>query len=76
MNNRQRYILNTNEYDFLIRIQRYMRCVPFFKGCVIDAITEKVYHCPATNPDIEVCKKCIQSWLNEDERGRNVYEGK
>lgn len=69
MNNRQRYILNANEYDFLIRIQHYMeRCMPIFKGCIIDAITGKIYYCPTTNPDMEDCKECIQNWLNEDER--------
>lgn len=75
MRNSLRYIINANEYDFLIRIQHYMeRQMPLYKGCVIDALTGKVYNCSALSPDMEDCKKCIQKWLNEDETESNYAE--
>lgn len=70
MRNSLRYIINANEYDFLIRIQHYM----LFRGCIIDALTGKVYNCYTVSPDMEDCKKCIQKWLNEDETESNYSE--
>lgn len=69
MNNRQRYILNANEYDFLIRIQHYLKqYITDFEPCVINVITGKTYYCSG----VETCEECLQHWLNEDER-KGVY---
>ncbi len=59
MKNRERYILNVNEYDMLVKIQAVMA------GCVIEALTGKDYPCP---DDLCTCKECIQKWLNEEDK--------
>lgn len=64
MNNRQRYILNANPYDFLIKIQEGLLTLPAGgMPCVIDMITGKSMYCKYRSN----CSACLQDWLNEDE---------
>ena len=66
MTNRQRYLLNANEYDLLVMIQEY--CSNSDADCVIDAImskngkVDKMKQC-----DEAGCEECIQKWLNEED---------
>lgn len=61
MKNRERYILQANEYDLLIRMQKGLsRCDSF---CILDLITDKYHHCPKNAN----CNDCIQNWLNAEE---------
>lgn len=62
MKNRERYILNVNEYDMLAKIQAVMA------GCVIEALSGEDYPCPDDHVCmLSTCKECIQKWLNEEE---------
>jgi hypothetical protein len=64
MTNREKYILQRNEYDMLTGIQLAMA---HGEKCVVDAIMRKQWDC--TNyikQDTEVCSRCIQNWLNEE----------
>ena len=64
MTNRERYILNRNEYDMLIGLHAALGSG--LCQCVIEAITAKDYYCPDDKVcTIEACKECIQKWLNE-----------
>lgn len=61
MTNRERYILQVNEYDLLIKLQEGLSRSGNY--CILDLITGKYEHCPYdTN-----CEKCIQIWLNAEE---------
>lgn len=62
MTNREKMI-QTNEYDFLIRIQNNLEnTVPILRDyCILDLITGRNIKCELP------CKKCIQKWLNERE---------
>lgn len=73
MKNRDRYIINVNEYDMLISMQTNIvtKCGGY---CVIDELTGKVCDCPedmngkvGEQSRLAVCSKCIQKWLNEEE---------
>ena len=67
MTNRDKYVLQRNEYDMLIGIQ-----VAIGSGlcqCVIEALTAKDYPCPDDKMCmLETCKECIQKFLNEEIR--------
>ena len=61
MTNRERYILQANEYDLLIKIQDGLgNCDNF---CILDLITDKYHRCPENT----YCEECIQNWLNAEE---------
>ena len=61
MNNRERYILQANEYDLLMRIQKGLgRCDAY---CILDLIIDKYNICPKETE----CSNCIQNWLNAEE---------
>lgn len=61
MTNRERYILQANEYDLLIKLQESLNRSDNY--CILDLITDKYNHCPKdTN-----CEECIQNWLNVEE---------
>lgn len=71
MTNREE-LLNTNEYDLLLRIQEYMggyREIP----CVIEAISQ-------VNPPDNCgwfsggCSQCIQEWLNAKTKNRGTLK--
>lgn len=62
MKNRDKYILKVNEYDLLVKIQVTMLA---YNCCVIEALTGKA--CPEEKCCmLDVCKECIQKFLNED----------
>ena len=65
MTNREKYILQRNEYDMLIGIQ-----VAIGSGlcqCVIEALTAKDYPCSDDKVCmLSTCEECIQNWLNEE----------
>ena len=70
MTNRERYIMNVNEYDMLMKMQTNL-----IKGCrcVLDVITGTTVLCPAEahgkvgeQSRLAVCDKCIQKWLNSE----------
>ncbi len=61
MTNRERYILQVNEYDLLIKLQEGLSRSDSY--CILDLITGKYERCPH---DIN-CEKCIQIWLNAEE---------
>ena len=74
MKNRDRYILKVNEADMLISMQTNIvtKCGGY---CVIDELTGKVHDCPedmngkvGAQSRLAVCSKCIQKWLNEEEK--------
>lgn len=62
MTNREKMI-QTNEYDFLIRIQNNLKdTVPTLRDyCILDLITGRNIKCELP------CEKCIQKWLNKRE---------
>lgn len=71
MKNRTKYIIQRNEYDLLVTMQHNL----FDNGyiCAIDVITGEINNCPAEmkgkvgrESKLEVCKKCIQKWLNTE----------
>lgn len=65
MNNRQRYILNANPHDYLLKIQESLLAQSASEmPCVIDMITGKLMYCKYRSN----CSACLQDWLNEDER--------
>lgn len=61
MTNRDK-LLETNEYDLLVKIQEAMvgGCC-----CIIDAISGQCYPCKTDRTLPDDCKDCIQKWLNE-----------
>jgi hypothetical protein len=63
--NRDKYILQRNEYDMLRCLQ-----VAFSSGmcrCVIEALTGKEYSCAEDKCCmLSTCEECIQRWLNEE----------
>lgn len=64
MTNREKYILQRNEYDMLRCLQ-----VAFNSGnkCVIEALTGKEYSCAEDKCCmLSTCEECIQRWLNEE----------
>ena len=65
MTNREKYILQRNEFDMLIGIQAALG-----RGlcqCVIEALTAKDYPCPDDKVCmLDACEECIQNWLNEE----------
>ena len=65
MKNRDKYILQRNEYDMLTAMQ-----VAIGSGlcqCVIEALTAKEYHCPDDKCCmLSTCMECIQEWLNKE----------
>lgn len=65
MKNRDKYILQRNEYDMLRCLQATIssgRC-----QCVIEALTGKDYPCPDDKVCmLDTCEECIQNWLNEE----------
>lgn len=61
MTNRERYILQANEYDLLIKLQEGLGRSDSY--CILDLITDKYNRCP----DDTNCKDCIQKWLNAEE---------
>ena len=65
MRNRDRYILQRNEYDMLCDLQAAIssgRC-----QCVIEALTAKEYPCPNDKCCmLSTCMECIQEWLNKE----------
>ena len=65
MTNREKYILQRNEYDMLCGLQ-----AAFGSGlcqCVIEALTAKEQPCGDYRVmNFEVCCQCIQQWLNEE----------
>lgn len=64
MKNRERYILNVNEYDMLIKIQATMLTNDC---CVIEALTD--VGCPEDRCCmLSTCETCIQKWLNEEDK--------
>ena len=63
MTNREKYILQRNEWDMLCGLQ-----AAFGSGlcqCVIEALTAKEQPCDKVTM-FETCKWCIQRWLNEE----------
>lgn len=69
--NRDR-LLKRNEYDLLCDIQ--LGCI-YGQWCVLDLITPIDHSCPPSDPmptngeeRWEVCKKCIENWLNREEK--------
>lgn len=62
MKNRDRYILQVNEYDLLAKIQATMLSNDC---CVIEALTG--VGCPEDRCCmLSTCQACIQAWLNKD----------
>lgn len=65
MTNRNKYILQANEYDMLIGLQAAIgsgMC-----QCVIEALIGRTYLCPEDRRcTLDTCKECIQEWLNEE----------
>ena len=65
MKNRDKYILQRNEYDMLCDLQAAIssgRC-----QCVLEALTGKDYPCPEDKCCmLSTCMECIQKWLNEE----------
>lgn len=61
MKNRQRYILQVNEYDLLIKLQKGLSRSDSY--CILDLITDKYHTCPKESE----CSSCIQNWLNAEE---------
>lgn len=64
MKNREKYIINSNEYDLLVKMQKHLRehgaaRVP----CVLDMIIGQIYPCQCDD-----CSHCIEQWLNEESR--------
>lgn len=69
MKNRER-LLKTNEYDLLLRIQRYMDSWGDGEMCVLEPIMMK----NVLNNCNKCCSKCIQKWLNDEEESNgNLY---
>lgn len=65
MKNRDKYILQQNEYDMLVQIQVAIASQPYL--CVIEALTGKDYPCPDDKVCmLDTCEECIQNWLNEE----------
>lgn len=66
MKNRDRYILQRNEYDMLCDLQAAISSGSC--QCVIEALTAKEYHCPDDKVCmLDTCRECLQKWLNEEE---------
>jgi hypothetical protein len=72
MKNRDRYILKVNEYDMLMNMQKNIQNC--YSCCALDVITGKMINCPeemkgkvGEQSRLEVCGKCIQKWLNEED---------
>lgn len=66
--NRDRYILKVNEHDMLLKFQsNIMDCGC---ACVLDGLTGEFRACPqewgSAKTKLEVCSKCIQDFLNEE----------
>lgn len=61
MTNRERYILQVNEYDLLIRLQEGLDRNDSY--CILDLITGSCICCSENTN----CKDCIQNWLNAEE---------
>lgn len=64
MKNRDKYILQRNEYDMLRCLQ-----IAFNSGskCVIEALTGREYSCVEDKCCmLSTCEECIQRWLNEE----------
>lgn len=65
MKNRDKYILQRNEYDMLIGLQ-----VALSSGmcqCAIEALTGREYSCVEDKCCmLSTCEECIQRWLNEE----------
>lgn len=66
MKNRDKYILQRNEYDMLLTIQAafgYGMC-----QCVIEALTGREYPCENDKCCmLSTCEECIRQWLNKEE---------
>ena len=66
MKNRDKYILQRNEYDMLVQIQAAIASQPYL--CVIEALAGKDYPCPDDKVCmLSTCEACIQAWLNKEE---------
>ena len=72
MKNRDKYILQKNEYDMLMDAQIAL-IQGFGEKCIIDAIAWGEHPCPkemtgkvGMKSKLDVCSKCIQQWLNEE----------
>lgn len=65
MTNREKYILQRNEYDMLVQIQAAIASQPYL--CVIEALTGREYSCTEDKCCmLSTCEECIQRWLNEE----------
>lgn len=66
MRNRDKYILQRNEYDMLVAMQAAIGSG--LCQCVIEALTAKEYPCPEDKCCmLSTCMDCIEKWLNEEE---------
>lgn len=72
MTNREE-LLNTNEYDLLLRIQSYMDSRREV-SCVIDAVSAdgSVWKC--IDGGAGKCSECIQQWLNTKAKNRSALK--
>lgn len=65
MKNRDRYILQKNEYDLLIEMQKNI--IDGGCCCIIDALTGSTYPCENDKVCmLDTCRECIQRWLNAE----------
>ena len=64
MKNRDRYILQRNEYDMLLALQTAISTG--LCQCVIEALTGKEQMCDTGRVSLDTCEYCIRYWLNED----------
>ena len=71
MKNRDKYILQRNEYDMLLEVQyNIMDCGC---NCVLDGLTGEKIKCPdnmcgkvGARSRLAVCGECIQDFLNKE----------
>ena len=60
MTNRKR-LLQSNEYDMLVKVQKYLSHSYDPTLCILCALSGKDVEC------LSDCEKCIQQWLNLDD---------